>query len=79
MAGVIIFNVLMVMLGAGIASQVIPTKLIVPLLSGLHNIVGITMPPPEKVRAFILIWLGFVILLVDGCLFLFIFLASELH
>jgi hypothetical protein len=78
MTGVIIFNVFILAVGAGIASGIIPAKLILPLLSGLHNTVGVTMPTPDKVRMVALIWLAFVLAIVDGAVFLFVFLASRL-
>ena len=78
MAGIIIFNALILTLGAGVAIEIIPIKLILPLLSGLHNTFGVTMPPPDKVRRLALIWLAFMMAIVDGVIFLFIFLASKL-
>lgn len=79
MIGIIAFNVLMVLLGVGVASQVVPTKVVSDALYVLHNTVGVTTPPPDKVRMVALIWIGSVIVIVDGLLLLFVFLTFQLR
>ncbi len=79
MIGIVIFNVFMIAVGAGVASQIVPKRLFSPLLIALHNTIGITTPPPEKLRMFALIWIASLVVLVDGLLFLLVFLAFELR
>ena len=77
--GVIAFNIVMVLLGIAVASQVVPEKMLSNMLGYLHTTIGITTPPPERVRIVVLIWLGSMLILVDGLLFLLVFLMSEIH
>ncbi len=76
MIGVLAINVLMVLLSLGIASQVVPTKLVSGMIGVLHKIIGITLPPPEKERAVALIWISSMIVIGDGILFLLVFLTG---
>jgi hypothetical protein len=76
MTGVIVFNVVMVLLGLGVASRVVPEKLLSDLLGYLHTTIGITTPSPDKVRMVVLIWIASLILIVDGLLALLVFLTS---
>jgi hypothetical protein len=46
------------------------------MLGFLHNTIGITTPSLEQVRMVALIWIGSVIIIVDGCVFLLVFIAS---
>ena len=50
MIRLLIFNALMIVLGAGIATQFVPTRLLAEPLRVLHITIGITTAPPEKVR-----------------------------
>ena len=76
MIGVVVFNVLMVLLGLGVASPVVPAKLLGDMLGYLHTTIGITTPAPEKVRVVVLIWVASVIIIVDGLLLLLVVLTS---
>ena len=76
MIGVVVFNFLMVLAGLGVATQVVPAKRLDGMLYYLHGIIGITAPHPDKVRAVALIWMATVIVIVDGFLFLLVFIAS---
>lgn len=69
------FHVLMLLLGLGILSRVVPSQLVTNLLGYLHKTIGITTPAPELVRMVALIWIGSVVIIVDGCLFLLVFIA----
>ena len=75
MAGIVVFHVLMLLIGLGILSRVISPQLVSNMLGYLHKTIGITTPPVEQVRMVALIWLGSVIVIVDGCLFLLVFIA----
>jgi hypothetical protein len=76
MIGVIAFNAVMVLLGLGVATRVVPVKLLSDMLGYLHTTIGITTPSPDKVRMVVLIWIASLILLVDGLLFLLVLLTS---
>jgi hypothetical protein len=75
MAGIVVFHVLMLLIGLGILSRVISPQLVSNMLGYLHKTIGITTPPVEQVRMVALIWVGSVIIIVDGCLFLLVFIA----
>ncbi len=64
------FHVLMLLLGLGIASRAVPVPLVRSLLGYLHNTIGITTPSLRQERMVALIWVGSVVLIVDGCLIL---------
>jgi hypothetical protein len=72
MAIIIVFHILMLLLGLGIATQLVPVRLVSSLLGYLHNTIGISTPPPEKARTIALIWIGATIIIVDGCIFLLV-------
>lgn len=74
----LIFNVLMILLVAGIASRVLPASVYSGLLQALHITVGITTPPPEKLWIIALIWLASITILVDGLVGLTLFLTYVL-
>lgn len=74
MIGIAAFNLVIVLLGAAAASPLISTEVLSDMLSYLHTTIGITTPAPDKVRMVALIWLGAMIVLVDGLLFLLVFL-----
>jgi hypothetical protein len=76
MIGVVAFNVLMVLLGIGVASPLVPVKLLNDVLGYLHTIIGITTPAPDKVRMVVLIWVASLIVIVDGLLLLLVVLTS---
>jgi hypothetical protein len=76
MIGVVVFNVLMVLLGLGVASPVVPAKLLSDMLGYLHTMIGITTPAPDKVRMVVLIWVASMIIIVDGLLLLLVLLTS---
>jgi len=76
MIGVIAFNVLMVLLGASVATSVVPEKPLSSMLGYLHTTIGISTPPSDKVRMVALIWIACMIIIVDGLLFLLVLLTS---
>jgi len=75
MTGIVIFNVLMIALAAAVGSALVPTSRISSMLEWLHAIIGITPPAPEKSKLFALVWIGSMIAIVDGLLFLLVFLT----
>jgi hypothetical protein len=75
MVGIVVFHVLMLLIGLGIVVRAVPPQLVSSLLGYLHNTIGITTPAPEQVRMIALIWIGSVIIIVDGCLFLLVLIT----
>ena len=76
MAGIFAFHVLMFLLGLGIVRRIVPSRIVSNLLGYVHNMIGITTPSLEQVRMVALIWIVSVIVIVDGCLFLLLFLTK---
>jgi hypothetical protein len=77
MVGIIIFHIVMLGLGLIVASRIVSTEGVGNALGYLHKSIGITTPASEQVRMIALIWIGSIIVMVDGCLFLLIFLAKS--
>jgi len=78
MTAILIFNAVMILLAAGIATRILPPSLYAGLLEALHITVGITTPPPEKEWLIALLWLAIITALTDGLLFVFFFLVHQL-
>ena len=78
MIGIVVFNVVMLLLCAMVATRIVPTSLLTSILDWLHNTIGITAPQPEKVRTAALIWMGSTIVIVDGALFMLVFFTTRL-
>jgi len=76
MIGIVVFHVLMVLLGLGIGSRVVPVERVSDMLGYLHNTIGISTPPLDQVRTIALIWIGTTIIIVDGCIFLLVFITK---
>jgi hypothetical protein len=77
MVGIVLFHIAMLLLGLGILVRLVPESLVGNALGYVHNAIGITTPSEKQVRLVALIWLGSVIVLVDGCLFLLVFIATS--
>ena len=75
MAVIVGFHVLMLLLGLGIVSRAVPSPLVSDMLGYLHKTIGITTPSAAQVRMVALIWIGSVVIIVDGCLFLLVFIT----
>ena len=76
MAAIVLFHALMFFLGLGILSRVVPSRLVSDMLGYLHKTIGITTPSPEQVRMVALIWIGSIIIIVDGCLCLLLLITK---
>jgi hypothetical protein len=76
MVGIVAFHVVMLLLGLGIVSRILPSGRVGYMLGYLHKAIGITTPFPEQVRTVALIWIGSTIIVVDGCLLLLVFITS---
>ena len=79
MVAIVVFHALMVLLALGVVTRSIPLQSVSTILGYLHNSIGITMPSEQQVRTIALIWLASIVVLVDGCLFLTVFLTSLAH
>ncbi len=69
---IIVFHVLMLLMGLGIVTQVVPVRVVGTFLGYLHNTIGITTPSQEKVTMIALIWIAAGVVIVDGCIFLLV-------
>jgi hypothetical protein len=76
MLGILTFHVVLALLAAAIATKVVRPEQVGTTLGYLHNAIGITTPSADKVRTVALIWIGCAIIVVDGCLFLLVFITS---
>jgi hypothetical protein len=72
---IIVFHLLMLLLALGIAARIIPASQVSNILGYIHKTIGITTPAPEQVRMIALVWIGSVIIIVDGCLFLLVLIT----
>jgi hypothetical protein len=77
MVAIVIFHVLMILLGLGIVSRVVPVESVRNGLGYVHKAIGITMPRAEQTRTVALVWIVSILIGVDGCLLLLVFLASS--
>jgi hypothetical protein len=70
MLALVLFNILMVLLGAGILKGLISARWFASFMDLLHNTIGITTPTEQQIRLALLLWIGFTLLIVDGTLYL---------
>jgi hypothetical protein len=61
----VLFNVLMVVIIAGIIKRLLPIGFLTDLITGLHYTVGITVPPPDQVRRAAVVWIISVVIIID--------------
>jgi hypothetical protein len=76
MVGIVAFHILMLLLGLIIVSRAVAVERVSNALGYLHKTIGITTPSPAQVRMVALIWIGSVIIIVDGCLFLLLLITK---
>ena len=67
----IVLNVVLLLIAAGVLREIIPVKLISGIIEGLHATIGITTPTPRQVRWVTAFWIAFILFTVDGMLLLF--------
>jgi hypothetical protein len=75
MVGLILFHILMLALGLVVASRVVAPEGVANLLGYLHKSIGISTPTPDQVRVVALIWIGCLVVVVDGFLFVLLFIT----
>jgi hypothetical protein len=78
MISIVLFHILMVLLGLGIAARIVPPQRVGDVFGYLHTTIGIITPALEQVRMIALIWIASTIVIVDGCLLLLVFITSKL-
>ncbi|MGB6384533.1 MAG: hypothetical protein WBD25_21475 [Terriglobales bacterium] len=79
MTGIIMFHVLMLLLGLSILTRFVPASRVSNMLGYLHKAIGITTPSANHVQMVALIWIGSIIIIADGCLFMLFFIANLSH
>ncbi|MGD0214581.1 MAG: hypothetical protein ABSB87_15245 [Terriglobales bacterium] len=72
MLTIVLFHLLMLVLGLSIGTGIVPLQRVSDLLGYLHNTIGITTPSLENVKMIALIWIGSLIIIVDGCIVLLV-------
>lgn len=77
MVAIGLFHVLMIVLAGGIISRHVPLETVGNVLGYVHKTIGITMPPSQQIRMIALVWIGSMLVIVDGCLLLLVFIASS--
>jgi hypothetical protein len=78
MIGIVVFNVAIIALGVLVGAGLLPVARVSGALDWLHAIIGITPPTMDKARFFALVWIGSLLVIVDGLLLLLVFLTSHL-
>jgi len=77
MTWIILFNVLTIALAAAVGLGLVSTARVTSMLEWLHAIIGITPPAAEQARIFAVVWIASMIVLVDGLLFMLVFLTQR--
>jgi len=70
LAGIIAFHVVILFAGLLVASPAVTSERVANALGYLHKSIGITTPRLQQARIVALVWLGSLVAIVDGCLFL---------
>jgi hypothetical protein len=76
---IVVFHAVLLLLGLGILSRVVPLEVVSDALGYLHTTIGITTPPTAQVRMIALIWIGSAIVIADGCVLLMLLIAKLLR
>jgi hypothetical protein len=76
MVGIIAFHIVMLLLLMCIAMRIVPTRIVSAMVAVLHKSIGITTPSERQVRTIALVWVGSIIVIVDGCLLLLVFMTT---
>jgi hypothetical protein len=76
MTGIIMFHVLMVLLGLSIVTRFVSPSRVGNAVGYLHKAIGITVPSQKQVKMAALIWIGSILIVIDGCLFMLLFVTK---
>lgn len=77
MVSIVVFHLVMLLAGIAIVTRIVPAQVVSNVLGYVHKSIGITTPSEQQVRMVALIWIGSVIVIIDGCLFLLVFIAES--
>jgi hypothetical protein len=75
MIAIVAFHIVMLALGVAVGARVVSPQFVSGLVGYLHKSIGITMPAIEQVRTVALIWIASVVVMVDGSIFLVLFIS----
>jgi hypothetical protein len=78
MTGIVLFNVLTIALAVAVGFGLVSTARVSSMLEWLHAIIGITPPEAAHARIFAVVWIASTIVLVDGMLFMLVYLTTHL-
>jgi hypothetical protein len=76
MAGIIVFHVLLLLLGLSIVTRFVSPSRVGNAVGYLHKAIGITAPSQKQVQMAALIWIGSILIIIDGCIFLLVFITK---
>jgi hypothetical protein len=76
MVGIVVFNILLLLLGLSILTRFVPLSRVGNAVGYLHKAIGITTPSASQVKMAALIWIGAILAIIDGCLFLLVFITK---
>lgn len=76
MAGIVAFHIVMLLLLMCIATRIVPTRIVSTMVAVLHKSIGITTPSESQMRMIALVWVASIIVIVDGCLLLLVFMTT---
>jgi hypothetical protein len=79
LAGIIAFHVIILFVAVAIASPLVPSGRVANALVYLHKSIGITTPPLQQVRTVALVWIGSLVVIVDGCLLVLLAVTRLSH
>ncbi len=76
MIAIIAFHVVMLVLALGVIGRVVSEQRVSNMLGYVHKSIGITSPSAAQVRIVSLVWIGSVVIIVDGCILLLVSIAK---
>jgi hypothetical protein len=69
----LVFHLVLILLGAGLAMGWIPIKLVSGLVEGFHATIGISPPTEKQIRWVIVAWIASLLLIVDMMVLMFLY------
>jgi hypothetical protein len=76
MAVIVVFHIVLLLLGLGIMTRFVSPSRVGEAVGYLHKAIGITTPLASQGKMVALIWIGAVLIIIDGCLFLLFFITK---
>jgi hypothetical protein len=76
MVGIVVLHIVMLLLGLSIVTRFVPPSRVGNAVGYLHKAIGITEPSQKQVEMAALIWIGSILIIIDGCLFMLVFIAK---